>query len=152
MLKVKSPLICHVGTQIPWCPRWNGKLHILVFSNFNVTGQALRNNKQFTILHKITEFYSECFSVSLNIISNVAPSPYLKVSSENFVAQIKLVRMSVIFYCTKLHSTTKCNSSWVVSIEINVNFNFLPPTIFILSLLECDADHSPPSSAEVVNE
>jgi hypothetical protein len=43
MLKVKSPLIRHVGTQIPWCPRWNGKLHI--FSNFNVTGQALGNNK-----------------------------------------------------------------------------------------------------------
>jgi hypothetical protein len=34
--------------------------------------------------------------------------------------------MSMVFQCTKLHLTA-CNSSWVLSIKQNVNFNFEPP-------------------------
>jgi hypothetical protein len=73
--------------------------------------------------HKITDFYTEWFSVCPNITST---SQHLKVSSKKTMIQIKFVDMSTIFYCTEFHSS-KCNISQVVSIKQNTNFNFQAP-------------------------
>jgi hypothetical protein len=41
-------------------------------------------------LHKITEVYTERFSVCPNITSNFPPSPYSKAPSRKIMIQIKL--------------------------------------------------------------
>jgi hypothetical protein len=61
-------------------------------------------------LHKITEFYTELFSVYHNKPQNFAPSPYLKTASNKIMIQVKLVGMPMISYCTKVH-LSKCNGS-----------------------------------------
>jgi hypothetical protein len=47
--------------------------------------------------------------------------------------QIKLVCMSTISYCIKLH-LFKCNDSWIVSIKQNMNFDFQPCSTYVLFL------------------
>jgi hypothetical protein len=42
--------------------------------------------------------------------------------------------LSIILYCTKLHSY-KCNDSWIVSVKQNMNFNFQPPSTFVFLFL-----------------
>jgi hypothetical protein len=46
--------------------------------------------------------------------------------------EIKLLYTSMILYCNKLH-LPKRNSLRVVSVKQNLNFNFQPPSTFILS-------------------
>jgi hypothetical protein len=82
-------------------------------------------------LHKITELYTELFSVYPNITSKFAPSPYLKIASNKIIIQIKLVGMSMISYYTKVH-LSKCNGSWVVSTKKLwiLTFNWPPCSFF----------------------
>jgi hypothetical protein len=47
-------------------------------------------------------------------IPPLPPSPYSKCTFKKIIIQTKLVGMSMIFYCTKLH-LSKWNSSWVFS-------------------------------------
>jgi hypothetical protein len=79
-------------------------------------------------LHKITEFYTEWFSVYPNITSNFATSPYLKTASNKIMIQIKLIGM------TKVH-LSKCNGSRVVSTKQNMNFNIQTAVIFVFLFL-----------------
>jgi hypothetical protein len=60
-------------------------------------------------LHKITEFYTELFSVYPNKPQNFAPSPYLKTASNKTMIK-KIIGMSMISYYTKVH-LSKCNGS-----------------------------------------
>jgi hypothetical protein len=59
------------------------------------------------ILHKITEFYTEWFSVYPNITSKFRTIATFK---NKIMIQIKLIGMSMISYCTKVH-LSKCNGS-----------------------------------------
>jgi hypothetical protein len=76
-------------------------------------------------LHKITELYTEWFSLCPKITIKHRNIAILK----NFVKNSglnKLVHMSMIFLYTKLN-LPKCSGSWVVSIKQNINFNYQPP-------------------------
>jgi hypothetical protein len=86
-------------------------------------------------LHKITEFYTEWFSVYPNITSKFAPSPYLKTAPNKIMIQIKLVGMSMISYYTKVH-LSKCNGSWVVSTKQIMNFNFKTTAMFVFFVFD----------------
>jgi hypothetical protein len=79
---------------------------------------------------KVTEFYTEKLSVCFNITSKLAQSPYLKASSKKVMIQTKLLGISVIFYCTEL-DLSKRNSSLVVSVEQDMNFNIQLPSRFV---------------------
>jgi hypothetical protein len=79
-------------------------------------------------LHKITEFYTEWFSVYPNITS--PPSPYLKTASNKIMIQIKLIGMSMISYYAKVH-LSKCNGSWAVSTKQTMNFNIQTAAMFV---------------------
>jgi hypothetical protein len=61
-------------------------------------------------LHKITEFYTEWFSVYPNITSNFRTIAIFKTASNKIMIQIKLAGMSMISYYTKVH-LSKCNGS-----------------------------------------
>jgi hypothetical protein len=50
--------------------------------------------------------------------------------------QIKLVRISMICSCAKLHLYT-CNASWVVSVKQNINFNVQSSSSFVFWFLFC---------------
>jgi hypothetical protein len=80
-------------------------------------------------LHKITEFYEDCFSVLPNITSKFLTIATFKSFVKKMI-KIKLICMSVTFYCAKLHFSCKCNGSWVVSIKLNTNFNYKLPSSF----------------------
>jgi hypothetical protein len=60
-------------------------------------------------LHKITEFYTELFSVYHNITTKFRTIVIFKNCVKTMI-QIKLTGMSMISYCTKVH-LSKCNSS-----------------------------------------
>jgi hypothetical protein len=76
-------------------------------------------------LHKITEFYTEWFSVYHNITS--------KFRTIAIMIQIKLIGMSMISYYTKVH-LSKCNGSWVVSSKQTMNFNIQTAAVFVFFL------------------
>jgi hypothetical protein len=61
-------------------------------------------------LHKITEFYTEWFSVYPNITSKFRTIAIFKNCVNQKIIQIKLIGMSMIFYYTKVH-LFKCNGS-----------------------------------------
>jgi hypothetical protein len=61
-------------------------------------------------LHKITEFYTELFSVYHNITSQFRTTAIFKNCVKKIKIQIKLVGMSMISYYTKFH-LSKCNGS-----------------------------------------
>jgi hypothetical protein len=61
-------------------------------------------------LHKITEFYTELFSVYYNITSKFRTISIFKTASNKIMIQIKLKGMSMISYYTKVH-LSKCNGS-----------------------------------------
>jgi hypothetical protein len=62
-------------------------------------------------LQKITEFYTEWFSVCSNIpLTFCTTAIFKKALSNKIMNQIKLVDMPMIFYCAKLHSS-KCKDS-----------------------------------------
>jgi hypothetical protein len=61
-------------------------------------------------LHKITEFYTEWFSIYPNITSKFRTIAILKTVSNKIMIQIKLIGMSTISYYTKVHFS-KCNGS-----------------------------------------
>jgi hypothetical protein len=73
---------------------------------------------------------------------NFTPSPFLKASSKKTIIQIKLVgtRMFMIFHCTKLN-LNKCNSSWVVFMKQNVNYNNQPPALFSAKVVSLKVVH-----------
>jgi hypothetical protein len=72
-------------------------------------------------LHKITEFYTEWFSVYPNITSKFCTVAIFKnCVKQKKMIQIKFVGMSMISYNTKVH-LSKCNGSRVVSTK---NYEF----------------------------
>jgi hypothetical protein len=80
-------------------------------------------------MYKITEFYTEWFSVC----QNFALSPYLKASSYKIIIQIKLVDMFTISYRTKItFFFSEWNGPGVVSIKQNSNFKFQPLSTFVI--------------------
>jgi hypothetical protein len=85
-------------------------------------------------LHKITEFYTEWFSVYPNITSKFRTIVILKTASNKIMIQIKLIGMSMIFYYTKVHSS-KCNGSRVVSTKQTMNFNIQTAAMFVFLFL-----------------
>jgi len=81
-------------------------------------------------LHKITEFCTKWFSVCPNITSKFEPPPYLKAPPKKIMVQIKLVGISMIFHCTRL-PLSKSNGFVSCLHEMNANFKFQPPVIFV---------------------
>jgi hypothetical protein len=81
-------------------------------------------------LHKITELYTELFSVYHNITSKFRTIAILKTASNKIMIQIKLIGMSMISYYTKEH-LSKYNSSWVVSTKQTMNFNIRTAAMFV---------------------
>jgi hypothetical protein len=65
-------------------------------------------------LHKITEFYTEWFSIYPNIISKFRTIAIFKNCVKQNNETIKLIGMFMISSYTKVH-LCKCNGSWVVS-------------------------------------
>jgi hypothetical protein len=61
-------------------------------------------------LHKITEFYTELFSVYHKITSKFCTITIFKTASNKIMIQIKFIGMSMISYYTKVH-LSKCNGS-----------------------------------------
>jgi hypothetical protein len=61
-------------------------------------------------LHKITEFYTELFSVYHNITSKFRTIAIFKNCVKKIMIQIKLIGVSIISYYTKVH-LPKCNGS-----------------------------------------
>jgi hypothetical protein len=62
-------------------------------------------------LHKITEFYTEWFSIYPNITSKFHTIVTFKnCVKQNNDSNKKLIGMSIISYCTKVH-LSKCNGS-----------------------------------------
>jgi hypothetical protein len=61
-------------------------------------------------LHKITEFYTEWFSVYPKITSKFRTIAILKTASNKIMIQTKLIGLSMISYYTKVH-LSKCNGS-----------------------------------------
>jgi hypothetical protein len=61
-------------------------------------------------LHKITEFYTEWFSVYTNTASKCRTVAIFKNCVKQKIIQIKLTGMSMISYYTKVH-LSKCNGS-----------------------------------------
>jgi hypothetical protein len=57
----------------------------------------------------IYQFYREWFSVCPNKRHNLAPSPYIKASSNKTILKIKLAGVSMIFYYAKLNLSRKRN-------------------------------------------
>jgi hypothetical protein len=86
-------------------------------------------------LHKITELYTELFSVYHNITSKFRTIAIFKTASNKIMTQIKLIGMSMISYCTKVH-LSKCNSSWVDSTEPTTNFNIQTAAMFVYFVLD----------------
>jgi folylpolyglutamate synthase/dihydropteroate synthase len=86
-------------------------------------------------LHKITEFYTEWFSVYPDITSKFAPSPYLKTVSNKIMIQTKLIDMFMISYYTKVH-LSKCIGSWVVSTKQTMNFNIQTTAMFVFFVFD----------------
>jgi hypothetical protein len=86
-------------------------------------------------LHKITEFYTETFSVYPKITQNFAPSPYLETASNEIMIKIKLIGMFMICYYTKVH-LAKCNGSWVVSTKQTTNFNIKTAAMFVFFVFD----------------
>jgi hypothetical protein len=72
--------------------------------------------------HKITEFYTEWFSVYHNITSKFRTIAIFKTASNKRMIQIKLIGMFIISYYTKVH-LSKFNGSWVVSTKHTMNYN-----------------------------
>jgi hypothetical protein len=81
-------------------------------------------------LHKITEFYTEWFSVYPNITSKFRTIAYLKTASNKIIIQIEFVGMSMISYCTKV-SLSECNGSWVVSTKQTMDFTIQTAAMFV---------------------
>jgi hypothetical protein len=61
-------------------------------------------------LHKITEFYTELFSIYSNTTSKFRTIAIFKTALNKIMIQIKLIGMSMISYCTKV-LLSKCNGS-----------------------------------------
>jgi hypothetical protein len=59
----------------------------------------------------------------------IPPSPYAK-GLQSIIIQIKLVRMSTVFHCTKFR-LSKFNGSGVFSVRQYVRFNFQRPAKFV---------------------
>jgi hypothetical protein len=87
------------------------------------------------ILHKITELYTELFSVYHNITLKFSTIAIFKTASHKTMIQIKLIGMSMISYYTKVH-LSKCNGSWVVSTERTMNFNIQTTAMFVYFVLD----------------
>jgi hypothetical protein len=86
-------------------------------------------------LHKITEFYTELFSVYHNITSKFRTIVMFKNCVKQIMIQIKLIGMSMISYCTKVH-LTKCNGSWVVSTKQTMSFNIQMAAMFVFFVFD----------------
>jgi hypothetical protein len=86
-------------------------------------------------LHKITEFYTELFSVYPNIISKFRTIAIFKTYVNKIMIQIKLIGMSMISYYTKVH-LSKCNGSRVVSTKETMNFNIQMAAMFVFFVFD----------------
>jgi hypothetical protein len=95
-------------------------------------------------LRKITELYTEWFSVYPNITSKFRTIVMFKTAS---IIQIKLVGMSMISYYTKVH-LSKCNGSWVVSTKQTINCNIQLAAMFVFFVFDKDGLISSCSSFE----
>jgi hypothetical protein len=84
-------------------------------------------------LHKITEFYTEWFSVYHNITSKFRTIAIFKTASNKIMIQIKLVGMSMTSYYTEV---SKCNGSRVVSTEQTMNFNIKTAAMFVFFVFD----------------
>jgi hypothetical protein len=80
-------------------------------------------------LHKITEFYTERFSVYPKTTSKFRTIAIFK-NCVKIMIQIKLISMSMFSYYTKAH-LSKCNGSWVVSTKQTMNFNIQTAAMFV---------------------
>jgi hypothetical protein len=85
-------------------------------------------------LHKITEFYTEWFSVNPNITSKFRTIVIFK-NCLKIMIQIKLIGMSMISYYTRVH-LSKCNGSWVVSTKQTMNFNIQTAAMFLFFVFD----------------
>jgi hypothetical protein len=86
-------------------------------------------------LHKITEFYTELFSVYPNITSKFRTIAIFKTASNKTMIQIKLIGMSKISYYTKFH-LSECNDSWVVLTKQTMNFNIQTAAMFVFFVFD----------------
>jgi hypothetical protein len=71
-------------------------------------------------MHNITKFYTVWFSVYPNIISKLPTICTFK----SFVKENNDLKKACRYVHDLLLHLSKCNSSWVVSIKQNMNFNF----------------------------
>jgi hypothetical protein len=60
-------------------------------------------------MHIVTEFYKEWFSVCPNVTTEIRIIAIFNSLVKHKLIQIKLVDLSMIFYCTKFH-LSKCKS------------------------------------------
>jgi hypothetical protein len=88
--------------------------------------------------HKITELYTTWFSVYPIITSKFRTIAIFKSFVKERNDSNETRRYFHDFHCTKLN-LCKCNGSWVISLKLNVNFNFEPPAIFVI-LVFCWSD------------
>jgi hypothetical protein len=86
-------------------------------------------------LHKITELYTEWFSVYLNITSKFRTIVIFKNCVKQNNGSNKTCRTSMIFYYTKVN-LSKCNGSWIVSTKQNMNFNIQTTAMFVFFVLD----------------
>jgi hypothetical protein len=86
-------------------------------------------------LHKITEFYTELFSVYPHITSKFRTIATFKNCVKQKMIQIELIGMSMISYYTKLH-LSKCNGSWVVFTKQTMNFNIQLAAMFVFFVFD----------------
>jgi hypothetical protein len=82
-------------------------------------------------LHKFTDFYTEWFSAYHNITLKLRTIDIFKncVKQNNDSNKTCRYSMSMISFYTKLH-LSKCNGSWVVCTQHNMNFNSQTAAIF----------------------
>jgi hypothetical protein len=81
-------------------------------------------------LHKITEFYTELFSVYPTITSKFRTIAIFKNCVKQNNDSNKTYRYDMISSYTKVH-LSKCNGSWVVSTKQTMNFNIQTAAMFV---------------------
>jgi hypothetical protein len=86
-------------------------------------------------LHKITELYTEWFSVYPNITSKFRTIAIFKNYVKQKMIQIKLIGISMISYYTKVNFP-KCNGSRVVSTKQTPNFNIQTAAMFVFFVFD----------------
>jgi hypothetical protein len=86
-------------------------------------------------LHKITEFYTEWFSVYPSITSKFRTMAIFKNCVKQNNDSNKTFGMSMISYYTKIH-LSKCNGSWVVSTKQTMNFNIQTAAMFVFFVFD----------------